>query len=94
MYCVYLSSLLDKLLKLLRPTHETGVIDKLTFRCHVKEVTLPVDLKIWGGFIQGSRGHISSFLALLCATAPQSHCHHAGIRCPSVVRRHRFLGHH
>ncbi len=44
----------------------------------------------------------SFFLALLCATAQQSYCRHAGVRRPSsvvvrpssVVRRHRFLGYH
>ncbi len=33
----------------------------------------------------------SPFLALLCATAQQSYCHHAGVRRPSVVRKTRFL---
>lgn len=32
------------------------------------------------------------FLAQLYITAQQSYCHYAGVRRPSSVRRHNFLG--
>ena len=47
-----------------------------------------------GHWSESAWSELYRLLALRCATAHQSYCHHAGTRRPSssIVRRHRFLG--